>query len=225
MSRRGSWAALAAGGALAVYGARRRDRAGALLAVLGVGLAARGAAEVAGLAERLGVRPFAGAGTGEDAFHGPGVRVERTVVIDRPIEAVYRFWRDFENLPRFMRHLVAVRPLGRDRYRWVARAPVGTIEWDAQIIDEQVPWRIAWRSVPGSRVRNAGSVHFTPAPDGRGTEVTVSLAYRPPAGVLGAIVARLMGEEPSIQVRDDLERFKRILESDAAPARALAAAR
>jgi uncharacterized membrane protein len=205
-------ASIVLGGLLAGYGARRRDRAGAALAVLGGLIALRGVSGASTFYDRLGIRRFSGARGARNALRGTGVRVGHSVVIRRPIDAVYRFWRELENLPRFMTHLIAVRPLGNNRYRWVAKAPAGRVTWDAEIIDEQVPWRIAWRSVPGSRIQNAGTVRFGPAPDGEGTEVTVELAYKPPAGALGALVARLSGEEPTRQVREDLERFRDILE-------------
>ena len=212
-------ASMLAGGALAWYGLRRRDRAGTLLALAGAALTLRGIQGHSYLYERIGVHGFAGAGGRRNALRGPAVRVEHAVTILRPIDEVYRFWRRFENLPQFMQHVVAVEPRGGGVYRWVARAPVGTVDWLAEVIDEQVPWLIAWRSIPGSRIQNAGSVHFSPAPLGHGTEVHVTLAYRPPAGPLGAIVARMLGEEPQVQVREDLERFKQIMEAAALPAR------
>jgi uncharacterized membrane protein len=96
----------------------------------------------------------------------------------------------------------------------VAKGPVGTrIEWDAVIHNELEDELIAWRSLPGSEVSNAGSVHFTPTADATGTDVRVVLSYEPPAGKLGAAVARLLGEEPSKQVADDLRRFKQVMDS------------
>jgi uncharacterized membrane protein len=145
--------------------------------------------------------------------HGEGIRVEQSVTVNRPREETYRFWRNFENLPRFMDHLEAVHVLDEQRSRWVAKGPAGTrVEWDAEIHNEIPGELIAWRSLPGSQVDHAGSVHFTPAM-GEGTEVRVILRYDPPAGKLGAAVARVFGEEPSHQVAEDLRRFKQVMEA------------
>jgi uncharacterized membrane protein len=126
---------------------------------------------------------------------------------------VYQFWRNFENLPRFMDHLESVTVLDENRSHWVAKAPAGTrVEWDAVIHNEIQNELIAWRSLPKADVNNAGSVHFNSAGDGA-TEVRVVLSYQPPAGKLGAVVAKLLGEEPSTQVDDDLRRFKQVMEA------------
>jgi uncharacterized membrane protein len=145
---------------------------------------------------------------------GQGVKVEESVTINRPVLEVYRFWRNFENLPRFMDHLESVTVIDDARSHWVAKGPAGTkVEWDAIIHNEVDDELIAWRSLPGAEVNNAGSVHFTPTPDGSGTDVRVVLSYEPPAGMVGVAVAKLLGEEPSKQVADDLRRFKQVMDS------------
>ena len=145
---------------------------------------------------------------------GQGIKVERSITINRPVLEVYRFWRNFENLPRFMDHLEAVRVIDETRSHWIAKGPAGTkVEWDAVIHNEIEDELIAWRSLPGSEVNNAGSVHFEPTADGRGTEVRVILSYDPPAGKLGAAVAKLLGEEPSRQVEEDLRRLKQVMDA------------
>ncbi len=147
-----------------------------------------------------------------------GIDVERAITITRPVAEVYAFWRDFEHLPRFMGHLERVQEQGEGHSHWVAKGPVGTrVEWDAVLTDEQPERRLAWRSVEGSQVPNEGHVEFTPAPADRGTEVRVRLTYRPPAGALGAAFARLFGEEPALQVDEDLRRLKRLLETGGEP--------
>jgi uncharacterized membrane protein len=147
-----------------------------------------------------------------------GVRVEQVVTINKPIEQVYEFWRNFENLPRFMRHLEAVTVLGNRRSRWRAKAPAGmTVEWEAELIQEKECDWLAWRSLPGSQIKNSGSVRFERAPGGRGTELRVQLQYRPPAGAMGRAFAWLTGEEPSQQIADDLRRFKQLLETGEIP--------
>jgi uncharacterized membrane protein len=144
---------------------------------------------------------------------GDGVRVEQSVRIARPVEELYRFWRQLENLPRFMDHLESVQVLDERRSHWVARGPAGSrVEWDAEIHND-IPGRLlAWRSLPGAEVDHAGSVHFEPDV-GDFTLVRVILRYHPPAGRLGAGVARLFGEDPDTQVADDLRRFKQVMEA------------
>jgi uncharacterized membrane protein len=144
---------------------------------------------------------------------GEGHKVERSLLVNRPAHEVYQFWRNFENLPRFMDHLESVTVIDETRSHWVAKAPAGTrVEWDAAIHNEIENQLIAWRSLPGSDINNAGSVHFNEVEPGR-KEVRVVLSYEPPAGTLGAAVAKLLGEEPSRQVEDDLRRFKQVMEA------------
>jgi uncharacterized membrane protein len=141
--------------------------------------------------------------------------VKHTEIIDRPVEEVYRYWRNLENLPLFMRHLDDIRAVDERRSHWVANGPLGTkVEWDAEIVRENSNNYLAWRSLPGSDVQNRGHVEFKPARTGRGTEVKVSMEYRPPGGSAGAEVAKLLGEDPQIQIREDLHRFKRIMEAE-----------
>jgi uncharacterized membrane protein len=143
-----------------------------------------------------------------------GVHVRKSITVNRPPEEVYAFWRDFQNLPRFMSHLESVEVLDDRRSRWTARAPAGrTVSWEAETTDDQPNERIAWRSLPDAGVTNSGSVRFARAPGRRGTEVVVDLRYEPPAGTLGAVVAKLFGEEPSQQINGDLRRLKQVMET------------
>lgn len=142
-----------------------------------------------------------------------GIRVQSSMTILRPIEEVFAFWRDFENLPRFMRHLESVEDIGDGISRWQAKAPAGlSARWDAEITDLRENALIAWRSLPGSTVENAGFVSFRPAPGGRGTELHVRLRYDPPGGRITRALAFLFREEPGQQVKDDLRRFKQMME-------------
>jgi uncharacterized membrane protein len=144
---------------------------------------------------------------------GSGTRIERSVIVARPADELYHFWRDFTNLPRFMDNLEAVRVLDEDRSHWVAKGPAGMrVEWDATIHNEIEGELIAWRSLPGADVDQAGSVHFVPAGDGM-TEVRVVLRYRPRGGKVGDSLARLLGDDPDQQVGDDLRRFKQVVEA------------
>lgn len=145
--------------------------------------------------------------------HGQGIRVEKSVIIARPSQEIYDFWRNFENLPRFMSHLESVTIGDGNRSHWVAKAPMGkTVSWDAAVINETAGEMIAWKSVEPADVPNTGTVWFRPLGE-NATEVRVVLEYDPPAGLLGAAVARLWGEEPGVQIQDDLNHLKHIFES------------
>ncbi|MDP8921647.1 MAG: SRPBCC family protein [Chloroflexota bacterium] len=142
-----------------------------------------------------------------------GRHVTKAITVNRPPDEVYRFWRSFENFPRFMDHLESVQASGDGRSHWKARGPAGTIvEWDAEIVEDRPNELIAWRSVGGSDVENAGAVRFVRAPGGRGTEVRVELDYNPPGGAVGAAVASLFGKEPAQEMSADLRAFKQIME-------------
>jgi uncharacterized membrane protein len=142
-----------------------------------------------------------------------GIRVTRVVTLNRSPDEVYRFWRNFQNLPRFMDHLESVQVLSEQRSHWKARAPAGaSVEWDAEIVDDRPNELIAWRSLDGADLPNSGSVRFTLAPAG-GTEVRVELRYDPPGGAIGAATAKLFGEEPGQQVDRDLRRLKQVMET------------
>ncbi len=146
------------------------------------------------------------------------ISIVRAVTINRTPAELFGFWRQLENLPRFMSHLQWVRVLDSRTSHWIARAPAGrTVAWQAEITEERIDELLAWRSREGSQVQNSGSVHFKLAPAGRGTEVTVKLNYVPPAGLLGRAVARLFGEEPGQQLEEDLRRFKWIMEAGEVP--------
>ena len=142
------------------------------------------------------------------------IHVKQGTVIGRSPEELYGFWRDFTNLPRFMKHLESVAMTGERQSHWVAKAPAGTtVEWDAETIEDQPNELIAWRSLEGADVENSGVVRFRPAPAGRGTIVEVEIDYYPPGGFLGAGVARMFGEEPEQQIKGDLRRFKQVMET------------
>jgi uncharacterized membrane protein len=138
----------------------------------------------------------------------------KAITVNRPVEEVYRFWRDFRNLPRFMSHLESVEVIDERRSHWVAKAPAGaTVEWDAEIIEDRPNELIAWRSLEGADVENSGSVRFKRAPGGRGTEIRIEMEYNPPGGIIGATVAKLFGREPGQQIKGDIYRLKQVLET------------
>jgi uncharacterized membrane protein len=204
------WISAAAGGTLLYYGIRKGRWPGIMMAIGGAELLLRGALGKSILYKLFGIDTTKGlAGRGKGA-----IRVEKSITVDRPAEEIYRFWRNFENLPRIMDHLKDVRSIDGKRSHWVAKGPAGMeVEWDAEITDDVEGRRIAWRSLDGSDIFTQGEVSFEPAPDGRGTEIRSSLEYQPPGGKAGAALARLFGEEPEIQIEDDLRRLKRMLET------------
>ena len=208
----------AAGGLLALLGARQRGPIGLLLAAAGGYLVYRAA---------TGNDPVMQV-TGGGAVASKPIFVEHSVVIDRPASQVYEYWRKLENLPNVMSHLESVTVLDNRRSRWVAKAPLGShVEWEAEIVNDKPGERIGWHSLPGATVDNAGSVQFealaggspsagSPAmgnPEHGSTRVHVALSYRPPVGPLGAAVAKMFGEEPSQQIAEDLQKFKQSFES------------
>ena len=191
------WAAIGAGALLAIYGLKRRSLGGAGLAVVG------------------GTMATAAAMRRDAMTHG--FRVRRVMTIARPMDEVYAMWRDFERFPRFMTHLRSVEKLPDGTFRWTAKGPAGmSATWKAELLADENT-HIAWRSLPDSMIDNAGVVRFRKAPGNRGTEVDVELEFRPPAGAAGELLARLFGEHPETQVREDLRHFKQLMEAGEIP--------
>jgi uncharacterized membrane protein len=154
-----------------------------------------------------------GEGSGGGA-EGGTTQVKNSLIINRAPEELYQYWHDFENLPRIMHHLESVRVTGGGRSHWVAKAPAGTtVEWDAEVTEDRPNELIAWRSLEGSQVENSGSVRFEPAPGNRGAIVKVEINYTPPGGAVGALVAKLFGEEPGQQAQESLRCFKQLMET------------
>jgi uncharacterized membrane protein len=142
------------------------------------------------------------------------VLVGRSVTINRPREELYAFWRNFANLPRFMHNVHSVAIKDERHSHWVIEAPAGrTVEWDSEITQDDPGRLIAWQSQEGASVRNSGQVEFLDSPDDRGTVVRVTLTYDPPAGGVGKLIAKLFQKEPKVQARQDLRRFKQLMET------------
>jgi uncharacterized membrane protein len=205
-----------AGAALALFGLKRFSLTGLGLAALGGSLVYRGLSGHCAMYQRFGMN------TAEDGGEGVrgnlGVKIERAIVVAAPQDRIFRFWRNFANLPRFMDNLDAVQVQDGRRSHWVAKGPGGVrMEWDAEIINEVPNELIAWRSA-GGHVDHAGSVHFEPGPGGRGTTVRVSLQYDPPGGSAGHAVAALFGTDAGARVEQDLQNLKRVMESGEAVA-------
>src|SRR5215211_5034334 len=177
---------LAGGIGLGLAGLARGGLSGLALSAIGAGLALRGYTGHCHGYAALGInKAERKPSTAVPAQQG--VKVEKTMIIERPASDLYRFWRRLENLPQVMRHLKSVRSIDGQHSCWVAEGVLGKdVEWDAEIINERQDEMIAWRSLPNGDIDTAGSVHFRPLGDGRRTEVAVSIKYNPPAGKVGA---------------------------------------
>jgi len=210
------WAMLATAAAMLGYGVSRPSRHGVVLAAAAVPLAYRGVMGQWPLSSRDG--PVTNGNTRAALADDRGTNVRESIRLERPIGEVYQFWRQLENLPQFMPHLVRVDQLDNGRSHWVAKGPGGVnVEWDAEIINEVRDQVIAWRSLPGADVVTAGAVTFAPVRGGRTTQLTVNLQYEPPAGRAGVLVATISGREPSQTIREDLRRVKQMLEAGEIP--------
>lgn len=203
------WLSAIGGGALTTFGVMQRSVPGAAMALAGTYLIYRGVVGICLGYKALGI---------STTTQPQGIAVNKTASINGSPAELYQFWRNFENLPRFMQHLQSVTVHDNQRSHWVAHAPAGTtVAWDATITDESPDEYISWSSTPESMVQNSGTVRFKAEPGNRGTVVQVELQYQPPAGKLGAVVAKLFGEEPNQQVSEDLRRFKRLIETGEIP--------
>ena len=209
------WMSVVSGGVLALVGLTRRSAGGTALALGGGYLVYRGLSGDCLLYRGLGLST---AKRGYAVSQRQGLGVEESVIVSARADDLYAFWRNLENLPRFMRHLQSVEDIGGGRSHWVTEGPAGTnVEWDAEIVGDVPGELVSWRSLPGATVPNAGAVRFRAMPGGQSTVVEVSLRYNPPGGALGAAFARLLGEAPQQQIADDLNRLKRMMETGAIP--------
>lgn len=199
---------LAFGGILLLKGLRHGGLLGTVYKLAGIGLLYRGQKGYKRLYDALGIEmPSTPTGVG---YYN--VRVDSSVVVNRPREELYRIWRNLENLPTFMQHLVSVVELDDVKSEWTAKGPLGTIvKWEAQIINDVENELIAWQSVEGSGVDNAGSVHFEDAGEGM-TRIRTVIRYDPPAEYVGTWVAKAFGMDPQTEVDQDLQTFKSIME-------------
>jgi uncharacterized membrane protein len=219
------WMSVAAGAALAMYGLDRSDFPGGLLAVLGAELIRRGLTGHCLVYDALNVSTASDAtarGPHRDLPASPAatvrasraVKVEHSVAVMRPAAELYAFWRDPGNVPMVTDLVDSVEVINSTTARWRARGPGGiSVAWTAEIINDIPNELLAWKSIGDADIPNAGSIHFRPTPDARGTRVRLVLEYEPPAGHLGAWAAKLVRENPNEQVRAALARFKELAES------------
>lgn len=166
-------------------------------------------------AQQLSARP---ARDQAEEVDEPGIAARATISINASADQLYRFWRDFENLPRLMTHLTSVTRIDDRRSHWVAEGPAGaTVEWDADLIDDVPNERISWQSTENSALPNSGTVRFFSAGPRHGTTVSVDLRYEAPGGTLGAVLAFLFGKEPRQQITEDLRAYKAFVETGEVP--------
>jgi uncharacterized membrane protein len=217
------------GGALALLGLQRRGLGGLSLALLGAELVRRGATGHCRLYDAMGMSTATDDGTPAPRARGElvsdaatvdarrSIKIERSITIDKPRDAVYEIWRDFAGLASYFPDLESVTTLGNGRSHWVAIAPGGKrVEWDSELVNVIPGELIAWKTVGDSDISHAGSVHFKDAPGGRGTEMRVEVDYEPPGGRLGALLTKFAGvfhQSPDAKIREDLRRFKMQLET------------
>lgn len=145
--------------------------------------------------------------------HTPSMEGMATMTIDAPADELYRRWQDVENLANLFEHVYEVRSYGDGRSSWVVQGPMRKLHWESEITVDEPGRRIAWRSLPGGDVDHQGEVTFREAAGDRGTVVTVRMAYAPPGGKFGAIMAGLLGREPRQTLREDLRRLKMLVET------------
>lgn len=146
------------------------------------------------------------------------VYIDKSIVINKSPDECYKYWRNIENLPRFMRHVESIRRIDERRSHWIAKGPAASrLEWDSEITEDRPGEALSWRTLDGADVANAGSVRFEAAPGGRGTIVRVSMHFSPAGGRVGARLAKLLGDDPQSKVKEDLRRFKQVLETGEIP--------
>jgi uncharacterized membrane protein len=205
------------GGAAMAYGLQKGRWPGYALAALGGLMMYRGLAGHCSMYQALGINTARQGRAQPVDFYERGIHVDESVFINVSPKTLFSYWRDFTNLPRIMSHLKSVTILDQNRSHWVVQGPLNTdIEWDASIIHEEPYELIAWRSLAGASVDNAGSVRFVRTGD-HGTTVRIEIEYIPLAGRFGAAIAKLFGQDPGRQIREDLERFKQTMEAGSSP--------
>jgi uncharacterized membrane protein len=191
------WSTLIGGGALAVLGLSRRSKAGLAAAAAG-GLLAFAGTRISALPREIIARS--------------------SILVNCSPAQAYQFWRNLENLPRFMRHLESVVLLDENRSKWTAIGPLGThISWYAETVTDHENELIGWRSLSDSDIAVDGIVKFSVAPGNRGTIIAPIIVYTPPAGKVGHTLARLLSKDPGFLMRQDLRRLKALIETGEIP--------
>jgi uncharacterized membrane protein len=161
-----------------------------------------------------GTRPLSRDEVPMDSPVAGGIRLEESILINKSASDLFFFWRDFRNLPAFTPHLKSVQILDENRSRWTVEGPAGKdLSWEARLIEDRPCEVISWRSYEGSDLMNAGSVQFLENAEGQNTEVRLIFSYNPPAGPVGSFLAKLSGKDPAVLLKEQLRRFKHLMES------------
>lgn len=204
------WISGAAGGLLVLMGLKQKSLGGLLLAGLGGTLLYTGATGHCSLYAKLGINTAHPTHPANRSIH-----IEKCIVVNKPLHEIYSFWRNLENLPRVLPHLISVKPVTDKLSYWTAQ-PSGTraMNWAAEIINDIPDRVIAWQSLPDSEVYTAGSVSFRKMPKDQGTEVRICMNYLPPLGKVGHMIATALGHSPELQIEEDLRQFKLMIESE-----------
>ena len=202
------------GVALVGFGLKRGGLEGGIMALIGAGLLYRGITGHCEVYKALNMNTASKPSAEQAPNVHHGVKIQKTVTIERTPAECYAAFRDFENLPRFMTHLQSVKSKGGNVYHWTVKAPMGTVSWNAEIIKDTPGEFFSWKSLEGAMIANAGSVRFESSPDGLGTLMSVEVNYEPPAGFIGVAIAKLFGEEPEHQIAEDLLHFKHVMDSN-----------
>lgn len=190
----------AGGAALAMYGYIRGGLRGMVMCALGGALVARASAN-----EELA-----------QTLRGHGILVEKSIWVDSPVDQVFAYWRDLENLPRWMSHVREVRALGDGRYHWRVDGPAGVpVEWESEMLNIEENREMTWHTVGDAQVGHVGRIRFEP--EGSGTRLQVQMRYMPPGGVVGHAVARVFGADPKTEMDEDLMRMKSAIETAKLP--------
>jgi uncharacterized membrane protein len=208
---------VASGAALVMFGLKRLSPLGIITAGAGAALIYRGSTGHCSVYDALGIDTTPR--REETAVPAQqGVHAEKSVMINCSAERLFDFWRNVDKLPRVMRHVTAVQPIDKRRSQWTAKDPLGReLTWEAEIFNERQGELIAWRSLPGGDLETAGTIHFEPLENGRGTAVRVTMKYNPPAGKIADRVASLFGQGLAQQIAADLQRFKSLMEAGEIP--------
>ncbi len=212
------YASTIGGTLLVAQGLRQGTFGGLALALLGGGLVYRGVTGHCYTYDALNIDTSDKHRSDEGEHVHKGRLIKHTVTVNRPAEELYHFWRDVRNTTKFMTNIRSAESTGPKTSRWVSDGPMGkTFAWDSEIINDQPGRLIAWKTLPGADINQAGTVRFEPATGGRGTVVTVEVNYEPPAGLVGLAIAKVLGEDPDARTRENLRQFKQLMEAGEIP--------
>ena len=144
--------------------------------------------------------------------HTPAVNIRTSLTINASRKFVYDTWRDLENLPHFLKHIKKIEVTDDIHSHWVMKTPgkLPSVEWNAEIIDQEDARELSWRSLPGSMIETAGKINFADTLDA--TQVFITISYRPPVGYIGSAIAKFLNSTLRKIIEDDIVKFKAYVE-------------